>query len=185
MFHFSSVNTNKASYCLYWHCIVAFCFIKILNNYRHHYLILNIWHCLSTYLKVLLHWMWPQNNIKPYVRLYKRYCKNTAAHAKANTCRSADMEPTPAAQVVLVLEDKRFVCLFVFCFFFNSCCLVHRKCQRVLLTVALWWVVFFLFVNEFDQALAEVIEVKNLDVQNFNDPLNLSIHTIPFLQWAI
>lgn len=40
----------------------------------------------------------------------------------------------------------------------------------------------FLFVDEFNQALAEVIKVKDLDVQNFDGPLDFRVHTIPFLQ---
>lgn len=40
----------------------------------------------------------------------------------------------------------------------------------------------FLLVDEFDQALAKVIKVKDLDVQNFDGPLDLIVHAIPILQ---
>ena len=43
----------------------------------------------------------------------------------------------------------------------------------------------FLFVDQFKQALTEVVEVKDLDVQNFNGPLDFSIHAVPFPQRAI
>ena len=42
-----------------------------------------------------------------------------------------------------------------------------------------------LFVDEFHQALAEVIKVKDLDVQNFDGPLDFGVHAVPVLQGVI
>ncbi|MEQ2209490.1 hypothetical protein XENOCAPTIV_030844 [Xenoophorus captivus] len=39
-----------------------------------------------------------------------------------------------------------------------------------------------LFVKKFNKALPKIIEIKDLNVQYFYGPLDLSIHTIPILQ---
>lgn len=43
----------------------------------------------------------------------------------------------------------------------------------------------FLLVDQFKQALTEVVKVKDLDVQNFNGPLDFSVHAVPFPQGVI
>lgn len=43
----------------------------------------------------------------------------------------------------------------------------------------------FLFVDQFKEALTEVVQVKDLDVQDFNGPLDFSVHAVPFAQTVI
>lgn len=64
----------------------------------------------------------------------------------------------------------------------QPCPLFHTLSISLSLKMDLPHFVPFLFVDEFNQALAEVIKVKDLDVQNFDGPLDFRVHTIPFLQ---
>lgn len=42
-----------------------------------------------------------------------------------------------------------------------------------------------LLVDEFHQTLAQVVEVKDLDVENFNGPLDFRVHAVAVLQGVV
>lgn len=65
----------------------------------------------------------------------------------------------------------------------RPCCLYPRWLWQNLELFHLF--LSFLFVDEFNQALAEVIKVKDLHVQNSDGPLDFSVHAVPFLQRVI
>lgn len=44
---------------------------------------------------------------------------------------------------------------------------------------------FLLLVDELNQTLAQVVEVKDLDIQNFDGPLDLRVHAVAILQGVV
>lgn len=90
----------------------------------------------------------------------------------------------PAPEVVLVLEEDRAPAPSCFCVLLAG----KAPCHLFHLSHGFHFAAFcfspppFLFVNKFNKALAEVVKVKDLDVQYFYGPLDLGIHAISFLQ---
>lgn len=62
-------------------------------------------------------------------------------------------------------------------------CTGHDEVKSVICSISPSWV--GLFVDEFNQALAKIVKVKDLDVQNFDGPLDFRVHAIPILQRVI
>ena len=99
-------------------------------------------------------------------------------------CFNTDMEYPSCTQSGSVLDDDTLHLVSIQL-------VAIAKADLTLSFLFLPWVTFlrfsspFLFVNKFNKALAEVIEVKDLDIQNLYRPVDLSIHTIPILQRII
>lgn len=121
-----------------------------------------------------------ESNMKRYVKSGQALPYICCCSESARCCRHCCDTDLPAAEVSFVLEEDRDQLLLIL---FTASC--RNPCPLFHFSYRLHSVVFhppFLFVNKFNKALAEVIKVKDLDVQNFYGSLDLSIQAIPVLQ---